>query len=133
MLNKICLIGNLGTDPESKEVGDTTIVKFSVATTEKVKGADETTWHNIIAFGKTGELCEQYLKKGSKVYLEGKQQHKNYTDKEGVKKYYSEVLLREVKFLSPIKKDEEQEEDYRPMITPLDEPASPQPDNDLPF
>jgi single-strand DNA-binding protein len=127
MLNKIMIIGNLGKDPEFRE-GENPICKFNVATSEKIKGEDKTEWHNVVAFGKVAEICNQYLKKGSKVFVEGKQTHRTYDDKDGNKKYYSEIILREIKFLSPAPKNEESA-----PSTPSENYSSAVPENDLPF
>ncbi len=103
--NKVQLIGNLGKAPEIRNVDSgKKLVKFSIATNEmytnqqgeKVK---ETQWHNIIAWGKLAEVAEKYLDKGSEVALEGKLITKDYTDKEGNKKYITEVQVNELLLL----------------------------------
>jgi single-strand DNA-binding protein len=103
--NKVQLIGNLGKAPEIRNVeSGKKLVKFSIATNEmytnqqgeKVK---ETQWHNIIAWGKLAEVAEKYLDKGSEVALEGKLITKDYTDKEGNKKYITEVQVNELLLL----------------------------------
>ena len=98
MLNKAQIIGNLGRDPEVRYLpsGDA-IANISVATTEKWKDKasgemkEHTEWHRISFFGKLAEVAGQYLKKGSTVYVEGKIQTREYTDKDGVKKYATEI------------------------------------------
>ena len=103
--NKVQLIGNLGKAPEIRNIeSGKKLVKFSIATNEmytnqqgeKVK---ETQWHNIIAWGKLAEVAEKYLDKGSEVALEGKLITKDYTDKEGNKKYITEVQVNELLLL----------------------------------
>ena len=98
-LNKVTLIGNLGKDPElSYTPSGVAVAKFSVATGEKWKDQEgnlqeHTEWHNIVAWRKLAEICGQYLKKGSKVYLEGKLQTRSWDDKNtGVKRYTTEVI-----------------------------------------
>lgn len=98
-LNKVILIGNLGRDPElSYTAGGVAVARFSVATNERWKDQEgnmqeRTEWHNIIAWRKLAEICGQYLKKGSKVYLEGKLQTRSWDDKNtGVKRYTTEVI-----------------------------------------
>lgn len=98
-LNKVTLIGNLGKDPElSYTPSGVAVAKFSVATGERWKDQEgnvqeKTEWHNIVAWKKLAEICGQYLKKGSKVYLEGKLQTRSWDDKTtGVKKYMTEVI-----------------------------------------
>jgi single-strand DNA-binding protein len=95
--NKVQLIGNLGMNPEVRttETGRK-MARLSLATNESYKNnkgewVKETQWHNVIAWGKTAELAEQHLIKGSEVFLEGKLVHREYTDKEGVKKSITEV------------------------------------------
>lgn len=98
-LNKVILIGNLGKDPEvSYTASGVAVAKFSVATNERWKDSDgnfqeRTEWHNIIAWRKLAEICGQYLKKGSKVYLEGKLQTRSWDDKNtGAKRYTTEII-----------------------------------------
>ena len=98
-LNKVCLIGHLGRDPElSYTAGGIAVAKFSVATNERWKDdsgnfQDRTEWHNIVAWRKLAEICGQYLKKGSKVYLEGRLQTRSWDDKNtGVKRYMTEII-----------------------------------------
>ncbi len=98
-LNKVLLIGNLGKDPElSYTASGIAVAKFSIATNERWKDQDgnvqeRVEWHNIIVWRKLAEICGQYLKKGSKVYLEGKLQTRSWDDKNtGVKRYTTEVI-----------------------------------------
>lgn len=98
-LNKVTLIGNLGKDPEmSYTASGVAVTKFSIATNERWKdqegnAQERTEWHNIVAWRKLAEICGQYLKKGSKVYLEGKLQTRSWDDKNsGVKRYTTEIV-----------------------------------------
>lgn len=98
-LNKVQLIGNLGKDPElSYTPSGVAVAKFSVATGEKWKDQEgnlqeRTEWHNIVAWRKLAEICGQYLKKGSKVYLEGRLQTRSWDDKNtGAKRYATEII-----------------------------------------
>ena len=98
-LNKVTLIGNLGKDPEVSYLGSgVPVAKFSMATNERWKDTDgnfqeKTEWHNIVAWRKLAEICGQYLKKGSKIYIEGKLQTRSWDDKNtGVKKYMTEIV-----------------------------------------
>ncbi len=96
-LNKVQLIGNLGKDPELKYTpSGVAVATFSIATSESWKDTDgnqqeKTEWHNIVAWRKLAEICGEYLKKGKKVYLEGKLQTRNY-EKDGVKRYVTEIV-----------------------------------------
>ncbi|MFZ5758934.1 MAG: single-stranded DNA-binding protein [Thermodesulfobacteriota bacterium] len=106
MINKAILIGNLGSDPEIRYTqSGTAVANFSVATTEKWKGQDgqvqeQTEWHRIVAFARLAEICGEYLSKGSKVYIEGRIQTRSWDDKDGNKRYTTEIVAREMKMLS---------------------------------
>jgi single-strand DNA-binding protein len=99
--NSIRLIGNLGQNPEVKETTNgKKLAKFSLATNESYrdesgKEVKETMWHNLIVWGKQVENVEKYLKKGTEVAIEGKLSNRNYTDKEGVKRYVTEIIVNE--------------------------------------
>jgi single-strand DNA-binding protein len=103
--NKVQLIGNLGNAPEIKNISTgKKMARFSMATNETYRNAKgekvtETQWHNIVAWGKVAELAEKYLSKGSEIAIEGKLVNRNYTDKDGVKKYITEVQLNELLLL----------------------------------
>jgi single-strand DNA-binding protein len=104
--NKVQLIGNLGNAPEVKntEKGKK-LAKFSIATNEtyynaKGEKVTETQWHNLVAWGKVAEIAEKYLGKGSEVAIEGKLMNNNYTDKDGNKRYNTEVQVHELLLLS---------------------------------
>ena len=103
--NKVQLIGNLGSNPEIRTLdGGKKMARFSVATNETYRSAKgekvtETQWHNLVAWGKVAEIAEQFLSKGSEVAIEGKLINRNYTDKEGNKRYVTEVQVNEVLML----------------------------------
>jgi single-strand DNA-binding protein len=103
--NKVQLIGNLGNNPEVKTLdGGKKMARFSVATNETYRNAKgekvvETQWHNLIAWGKLAEIAEKYLQKGSEVALEGKLINRSYNDKEGNKKYITEIQVNELLML----------------------------------
>ncbi|OFY83117.1 MAG: single-stranded DNA-binding protein [Bacteroidetes bacterium RIFCSPLOWO2_12_FULL_35_15] len=100
--NKVQLIGNLGMNPEIKTLeSGKKLAKMSIATNESYKNTNgelvkETQWHNLIAWGKTADIIEKYLKKGSEVAIEGKLINSNYTDKDGQKKYVTEIQVNEL-------------------------------------
>jgi single-strand DNA-binding protein len=104
-LNKVFLIGHLGKDPETFVFENgTKKVSFSLATNETFKNKDgekteKTEWHNIIMYRGLAEIAEQYLKKGSRVYLEGSLRYRNYEDKDGKKVYVSEIEADEMLML----------------------------------
>jgi single-strand DNA-binding protein len=103
--NKVQLIGNLGNAPEVKTVtGGKKMARFSIATNETYRTAKgekvtETQWHNVVAWGKVAEIAEKYLTKGKEVALEGKLVNRSYNDKDGNKKYITEVQVNEVLLL----------------------------------
>ena len=105
MINKVILIGNLGADPELRYTPNGIMVAtFSVATSERWKGQDgkaqeSTEWHRVVAWGKLAEICNQYLHKGSRVYIEGKLQTKKWQDQNGVERFITEVIARDMKML----------------------------------
>jgi len=104
--NKVQLIGNLGNDPEiiNLESGKR-LAKFSLATNESYKNANgekvtDTQWHNIVAWGKTATIIEQFVTKGKEVVIEGKLTTRSWEDKEGIKRYTTEVVCQELLMLS---------------------------------
>jgi single-strand DNA-binding protein len=106
-VNKIILLGNVGKDPEFRATpSGTTVANFSLATTDRSKDptgnwVDRTEWHNLVAFQRTAEIVRDYVKKGSKIYIEGKIQTRSWDDKtSGEKKYRTEVLINELVLLS---------------------------------
>ncbi|MCW5205250.1 single-strand binding protein [Candidatus Electrothrix communis] len=107
MINKVILIGNLGADPEQRFTqAGVAMSTFNVATSERWKGQDgqmqeQTEWHRIIAWRQLAEICNEYLHKGSRVYIEGKLQTRKWQDQNGNDRYTTEIVAREMKMLSP--------------------------------
>ena len=107
-VNKVFLLGNVGRDPEIRTTsGGTAVANFSLATSFSQKNPqgnwqDRTEWHNIVAFGRTAEIVRDYVKKGSKLYVEGRIQTRNWEDKEraGVKHYITEIIVNDLSLLS---------------------------------
>ena len=105
-VNKVILVGRLGKDPEVKYTqGGTPVAKFTVATNEVWKDQngekqERTEWHNIVAWTKLAEICGQYLNKGSRVYIEGRIQTRSWEDKEGNKRYTTEIRADSMVMLS---------------------------------
>ena len=103
--NKVQLIGNLGQDPEIVLLDNgSKLAKFSVATNETYKNGKgekvtETQWHNVVAWGKTADIIENYLAKGKEVAIEGKLIHRSYENKDGEKRYVSEIRCSELLML----------------------------------
>ena len=107
MLNKIMLIGNLGRDPELNVTSDgTPVTKFSLAVNRNTKTStgerkEETEWFNIVAWRQLAEICERYLHKGSKIYIEGRLTQRKYTDREGVQRTAVDVIANDMQMLTP--------------------------------
>lgn len=103
--NKVQLIGNLGNDPEIITLDSgKKLAKFNIATNETYKNAQgekvtDTQWHNVVAWGKTAEIIETYITKGKEVAVEGKLTSRSYEDKEGQKRYITEVVCNEILML----------------------------------
>jgi len=105
-VNKVILIGNLGKKPELRYTpGGQAVANFTLATNERFGGKDgqpaqeRTEWHRIVTWGRTAENCGQYLDKGRSVYVEGRLQTREWTDKEGQKRYTTEIVAQTVQFL----------------------------------
>jgi len=103
--NKVQLIGNLGNNPEIITLDSgKKLAKFSIATNENYKNAQgekitDTQWHNLVAWNKTAEIVEKYLEKGKEIAIEGKLTSRSYEDKDGTKKYITEVVVNELLLL----------------------------------
>jgi len=99
--NSVRLVGNLGMDPDVKSFDNNKkLAKFSLATNESYKNdkgekITETQWHNLVMWGSQAKLAEDYLKKGDEVAIEGKLTNRNYVDKDGIKRYFCEVVVNE--------------------------------------
>ena len=97
-INKVILVGNLGKDPEVRSLdAGRKVANFSLATTETYKNkngerVEQTEWHNVVYYGPVAEVIEKYLRKGSQIYVEGKIRTRSYDDKEGIKRYVTEII-----------------------------------------
>ncbi|MCK5127403.1 MAG: single-stranded DNA-binding protein [candidate division Zixibacteria bacterium] len=104
-VNKAILIGNLGSDPELRyTAGGQAVANFNIATTEKWRDKDgqmqeNTEWHRIVLWARQAEIAKEYLKKGSAVYIEGRIQTRSYEDKDGNKRYTTEIVGQRMQFL----------------------------------
>ena len=104
-VNKVILVGNLGKDPEVRFTGSgKAVCHFPVATTEvwndpNGERHERTEWHNVSVWGKQGENCGKYLSKGRQVYVEGSIRTRSYDDKDGIKRYATEIVAQTVRFL----------------------------------
>lgn len=104
-VNKVILVGNLGKDPELRYTASgTAVANFSLATTERYKDRDgqtqeKTEWHNIVVWRQLAEICGKYLQKGKQVYIEGRIQTRAYDDKDGNKRYITEIVADQMRML----------------------------------
>lgn len=147
-LNKVQLIGNLGQDAETRFTSNNTpVTSFSIATTRSYKGKDEnwvneTTWHNVVAWN-LSEFYQKALKKGKKFYIEGRIQTRSYEDKEGVKKYVTEIIADNFSGIIPLEGKEnygggesnsvsDDKNTYNPANSTFDKGEAGS-DDDLPF
>lgn len=136
-VNKVILIGNLGADPEIRYTpSGSTVANFTVATREQWTGKDgekeeRTEWHRIVAWGRLAEICGEYLHKGKQVYVEGRLQTRSWEDKEGIKRYTTEINALSMQMLGPARQEggKAQSQNER---HPVEEPVS-IPDDDIPF
>jgi single-strand DNA-binding protein len=106
-VNKVILLGNVGKDPEIRSTGGgTAVANFTLATSDRFQDAqgnwqDRTEWHNLVAFKRLAEIVRDYVKKGSKLYIEGKIQTRSWDDKEtGAKRYRTEIIVNDISLLS---------------------------------
>ncbi len=104
-VNKVILIGNLGKEPDLRYTpSGQPVATFPMATSEKWKDKDgqlqqKTDWHNVVAWGRQAEICKEYLKKGSPVYIEGRIQSRSYEDKDGNRRYITEIVATRMQML----------------------------------
>lgn len=142
-LNKVMLIGRLGKDPEIRYTNaGVAIANFTIATSEDWKDKESgekkerTEWHRIVAFGKLGEICGEYLSKGKQVYIEGRLQTRAWDDKDGNKRYTTEIVASDMQFLDrkdsgdPSRKDYNNDSMDRGAPGPMHNSGQ---DDDIPF
>ena len=135
MINKAILIGRLGKDPEVRYTPDGTMVtNFNLATDEQWKDKNgekvqKTEWHRIVTFGKLAEICGNYLVKGKLIFIEGRIQTRAWDDKEGVKRYTTEIVANDMKMLDS--KGQGRTDDAAPNAA--NPPSSGTPADDVPF
>lgn len=138
-INKAILVGRLGKDPEIRYTpSGTAIANFTMATSENYKDKDgqkqeRTEWHRIVAFGKLAEICGEYLAKGKQVYIEGRIQTRSWDDKDGNKKYMTEIVANTMQMLG---KPEDTSALGGGQTTIGENTANPEPspvDEDVPF
>ncbi len=133
-INKAILVGRLGKDPEIKYTPNgTAVTNFTIATSENYKDKEgqkqeRTEWHRIVAFGKLAEICGEYLAKGKQVYIEGRIQTRSWDDKDGNKRYMTEIVANTMQMLG---KPDDTPRAATAEDTPVAETSLP--DEDVPF
>lgn len=138
-LNKAILIGNLGRDPEMRYTpSGVAVANFSIATSETWTNKDgeketRTEWHRIVAFGKLGEICGEYLAKGRQVYIEGRIQTRDWEDKEGIKRYTTEIVANQMIMLGSKDTTVASDSFGGPPPAESQSSISETPDDDIPF
>ncbi|HOK60916.1 MAG: single-stranded DNA-binding protein [Tenuifilum sp.] len=143
-VNKVILVGNVGKDPEVRHLeGGATVARFSLATNETYtdksgKKVTQTEWHNIVVWRGLAEIAEKYVKSGKLLYVEGRIRNSSYEDKEGNKRYTTEILCDNFRFLGPSTGQGEKPNNYNEShgtdVGAAESDAEiPQPDDDLPF
>ena len=116
-VNKVILLGRVGQDPEMRYTENgTAIANFSVATSEQWKNKDgkkkeKTEWHKVVAWKRLGEICGEYLNKGSQVYIEGRIETRNWEGKDGKKRYTTEVIVKDMQMLGGKSSDNDKPEE----------------------
>ncbi len=136
-VNKVILIGNLGGDPEVRySTTGTPVTTFRIATNENWTTRDgqretRTEWHRIVAFGKLGEICAEYLTKGKQVYVEGRLRTRSWEDRDGNKRWTTEVVATNVVMLGAA--GEQVREEAIPESLPEEEISPPLEEDDIPF
>ena len=143
-VNKAILIGNLGKDPELRYTpSGQAVASFPIATTDRYKDKDgnwqeRTDWHNIVVWGRQGETVKEYLRKGRSAYVEGRIQTRSYDDRDGNKKWITEIVASRVQFLGGRGEGTgggraEAPEPAETQNQPVGEPLVNEEDDDLPF
>lgn len=133
-VNKVIIIGNLGSDPEVKyTANNNAVANITVATSESWTDKNtnekktETEWHRVVFYGRLAEIAGEYLRKGSKVYLEGKLKTRKWTDQQGVERYTTEIIANEMQMLESKQMDTPQQPMQQPQQRPQQAQQSHQP------
>lgn len=150
-VNKVILVGRLGSDPDVRFAPDgTAVARFNVATNEPVRSdegvwEERTEWHRVVVFGKQADACKNYLAKGRLVYIEGRLRTRQWEDNQGVKRFTTEIVARDIQFLDSGGGGQRDSVPYNDIssnkraqgssVMPEDLPVAPPPDvdDDLPF
>ncbi len=144
-VNKVIIIGNLGADPTVRyTAAGAPVANFNVATSERFNNKagereERTEWHRVVAFGKLAEICQQYLKKGKQVYVEGRLQTRQWEDQQGQKRYSTEIVAQNMQMLGRVGDvaggggGDYDSQDYANEPAPQNASGPSTQDDDLPF
>ena len=139
-INKTLILGRVGKDPEVRMAGQNKVATFSVATGGKYKTkdgreVDDTAWHNIVAWRSSAEIVEKYIKKGSQVFIEGHLSYRKYSDKDGVERNITDIVVDKIELLGGKAESSPAPQKFDPhavKTTPMPYPDE-EDDSDLPF
>lgn len=127
-VNKVILLGNVGKDPEVRDVSGTKVASFTLATTDNAYTKSDgtqvpkrTEWHNIVAWRRNADVCENYVRKGTKLYIEGSLHTRSWDGRDGVKHYVTEIVVDKLELLTP-KQGGQQTQPYQPQPQPQPAP-----------
>jgi len=140
-INKAILLGRLGKDPEIRYTAEgTAVANFTIATSDEWKDKttgekkERTEWHRVVAWGKLGELCGEYLSKGRQVFVEGRIQTREWEDRDGNKRYTTEIVASDVQFIGSRESVERTRAPFEPPAPDRSDPSFPETQNDdIPF
>lgn len=137
-VNKVIILGNLGQDPQIREANGKIVANLSVATTRKYKAQDgqwmnETEWHRVTFFGRTAEVCRDYLKKGSPAYIEGRIRTRKYKAQDGSERSATEIVGESLQLLSAAGSGKEQRANFESSPRPRAPVSSDVNDSEVPF
>lgn len=141
-MQKFIAIGNVGQDPEVRLAGETKVATLSLATTERgyklqngTEVPDRTEWHNLVVWRGLAEVVEKYVHKGDKLYVEGKVKTRSYDDKNGVKRYVTEIVVDNLEMLGgkPQEQQNNLQDQVRQRAEQIAQEIAPKENDDLPF
>jgi single-strand DNA-binding protein len=137
-INKVILVGRLGRDPEIRYTpSGAAVANFTIATSEEWNDKEtgqkqeRTEWHRIVAWRRLGEICGEYLRKGSQIYIEGKLQTRSWEDRDGNKRYTTEIVAQNMQMLGSANRGAKTTDQVDPGF-PVEEPIT-VPEDDIPF
>lgn len=130
-VNKVILVGNIGKDPEARYMPNgNAVTNISIATSSKKDGQEYTQWHRCVAYEKVAEIISQYAKKGQPIYVEGTLRYGKYTDKDGVEKHTTDIIVHQVQLLG---RKEESDQPRQEQRQPQRTNHAPEFDDEIPF